>query len=49
MILVLDLEVQPDYRYLGPEIAHHLSGETEYRVFVDDPVQPDLDRYDGVV
>lgn len=49
MILVLDLEVQPKYRYLGPEITRLLPGETEYREFVDEPVQPDLDAYDGVV
>ncbi len=49
MILVLDLEVQPKYRYLGPEIARLLPSETEYREFVDEPVQPDLDAYDGVV
>lgn len=48
MIAVLDTEVQPDYRYLGPEIAHHLP-EADYRVFVDDPTFPDLDEVDGVV
>lgn len=48
MILVLDDEVQPDYRYLGPEIARILP-ESEYRVYVDDPFDPDLDAYDGVV
>jgi GMP synthase (glutamine-hydrolysing) len=49
MILVLDLEVQPDYRYLAPEIARLTPGETEYCVFVDEPVQPDLGPYDGVI
>lgn len=49
MILVLDLEVQPDYRYLAPEISRLIPGETEYRVFVDDPTQPELDAYDGIV
>lgn len=49
MILVLDTEVQPDYRYLGPEIESHTPGPTEYRVFVEDPTLPDLDDYDGVV
>lgn len=49
MILVLDLEVQPDYRYLAPEIAHLLPAETEYRVFVDDPELPDVEAYDGIV
>lgn len=48
MIAVLDTEVQPDYRYLGPEIAHHLP-DAEYRVFVDDPTPPDLEEVDGVV
>lgn len=48
MIAVLDTEVQPDYRYLGPEIAHHLP-DADYRVFVDDPTPPDLDAVDGVV
>lgn len=48
-ILVLDLEIQPDYRYLGPEIARLLPGETEYREFVEEPEQPDLDAYDGIV
>lgn len=49
MILVLDLEVQPDYRYLAPEIARLTPGETEYRVFVDEPFQPELEPYDGVI
>ena len=49
MILVLDLEVQPDYRYLGPEIARLLPAETEYRVFVDEPTLPTVTDYDGIV
>lgn len=49
MILVLDTEVQADYRYLAPEIRHHLPAETEYRVFPENPVVPDVDRYDGIV
>lgn len=49
MILVLDTEVKPHYRYLGPEIAHHTPGETEYREFVEDPTFPDLEAYDGVI
>lgn len=49
MILVLDLEVKPDYRYLGPEIVRHLPAETDYREFVDDPTRPDLEQFDGVV
>lgn len=48
MIVVLDTEVQPDYRYLGPEIARFLP-DADYRVFVDDPMPPDLDAVDGVV
>jgi GMP synthase (glutamine-hydrolysing) len=48
MIGVLDTEVKPDYRYLGPEIAHHLPN-ADYRVFVDDPTLPDLHNLDGIV
>lgn len=48
MILVLDDEVQPDYRYLGPEIEYFLP-DPVYEVYVNEPVDPDLDRYDGVV
>ena len=48
-ILVLDTEVKPDYRFLGPEIARHTPGETEYRAFVPDPEPPALDDYAGVV
>jgi len=48
MLAVLDTEVQPDYRYLGPEIAHHLP-DSDYRVFVDDPTAPNLEEIDGVV
>jgi len=47
-ILVLDDEVQPDYRYLGPEIER-LTPDGEYHVYADDPVTPDLDAYDGVI
>lgn len=49
MILILDTEVQPDYRYLGPEIQYHTPGPTEYRVFVDDPTLPDLSNVDGII
>ncbi|SNR34684.1 type 1 glutamine amidotransferase [Halorubrum vacuolatum] len=49
MILVVDLEIDPNYRYLGPEIAHHLPAETTYVAFVDDPTVPDVEQYDGVV
>lgn len=48
MVLVLDNEVQPDYRYLGPEIERLLPDAT-YRVFVDDPTLPSLDDCDGIV
>jgi GMP synthase (glutamine-hydrolysing) len=48
MILVLDNEVQPDYRVLAPEIARML-GDAEYHVIVDDPDHPPLERFDGVV
>lgn len=48
MILVLDDEVRPDYRYLGPEIQH-FTPESEYHVYVDDQdVDPSGD-YEGVV
>ncbi len=47
MILVLDDEVQPDYRYLAPEIARLLP-ESEYHVYPDDP-DVSVDAYDGVV
>ena len=49
MILVLDLEVDPSYRYLAPEIARLIPAETEYRVFVDDPTLPELEDWDGIV
>jgi GMP synthase (glutamine-hydrolysing) len=48
MILVLDDEVQPDYRYLAPEIARILP-ESDYHVYADDTDIPSLDDYDGVV
>ncbi|MFD1633316.1 type 1 glutamine amidotransferase [Haloplanus ruber] len=47
-ILVLDDEVQPDYRYLGPEIDR-LTPDGEYHVYAEDPMTPDLDAYDGVI
>jgi len=48
MILVLDNEVDPDYRYLGPEIVHFLD-DAEYRVYetVDD--ESEFQSTDGVV
>lgn len=48
MLAVLDTEVQPDYRYLGPEIVHHLP-DADYQVFVDDPTAPELEEVDGIV
>lgn len=48
MILVLDDEVQPDYRYLGPEIARFLP-DSDYQVYVDDTVVSEVDTYAGVV
>lgn len=48
MFLVLDDEVQPDYRYLGPEIARFLP-ESDYQIYVDDTVISDIDTYDGVI
>ncbi|MFC7318188.1 type 1 glutamine amidotransferase [Halomarina halobia] len=48
MILVMDNEVRPGYRYLAPEIARFLP-TAEYRVYVDEPFDPDLDAYEGIV
>jgi GMP synthase (glutamine-hydrolysing) len=48
VILVLENEIQPDYRVLGPEIARFLP-ETTYHVIVDDPEHPPVERFDGVV
>lgn len=48
MILVLDDEVRPDYRYLGPEIVHFLD-DAEYRVYAENATMPDLAAYDGIV
>jgi GMP synthase (glutamine-hydrolysing) len=48
MILVLDDEVQPDYRYLAPEIARILP-ESDYHVYAEDTDIPPLSEYDGVV
>jgi GMP synthase (glutamine-hydrolysing) len=48
MILVLDNEIEPDYRILGPEIARFV-GDAEYHVIVDDPEHPPLDGFDGVI
>lgn len=48
MILVLDDEVKPEYRYLGPEIGRILP-EADYQVYVDDPFEPRLEEYTGLV
>ncbi|WP_266081093.1 type 1 glutamine amidotransferase [Haladaptatus caseinilyticus] len=48
MILVLDDEVQPEYRYLAPEIERLLP-DAEYEIYVEDPFEPDLDEYEGIV
>lgn len=48
MILVLENEVQSDYRYLGPEIQRLLP-DADYHVYPDDPIASVPDRYDGVV
>lgn len=48
MILVLDNEVQPGYRYLGPEIERLLP-DSEYVVGAGDTEPPEPDGYDGVV
>lgn len=48
MILVLDNEIKPDYRVLGPEIARLLP-DAEYHVIVDEPDHPPVDEFDGVV
>lgn len=48
MILVVDNEVDPDLRYLGPEIVRRFP-ETTYKVFPEEPVLPDLDEVSGVI
>lgn len=47
-ILVLDDEIQPAYRYLGPEITR-LVPDADYHVYADDPTTPPLDQYSGVI
>lgn len=47
-VLVLDDEVRPDYRYLGPEIAR-LAGDSEYRVALDESPVEDPTAYDGII
>ncbi|QHS16050.1 type 1 glutamine amidotransferase [Halopenitus persicus] len=48
MILVLDDEVNPEYRYLGPEIAE-FTPDSEYHVYAEDPETPPLSAFDGVI
>lgn len=48
VILVVENEVNPEYRYLGPEIARLLP-EAAYHVIVEDPDHPSVERFDGVV
>jgi GMP synthase (glutamine-hydrolysing) len=48
MILVLDNEVDPDYRYLGPEVVHFLD-DAEYRVYEAVDAESGLQSADGVV
>lgn len=48
MILVLDNEVRPEYRYLGPEIAH-FTPDSAYHVLVEEPDHPPLEEFEGVV
>jgi len=48
MILVLDDEVQPEYRYLGPEIEH-FTPSSDYHVYAEDTQIPPLEAYDGIV
>ena len=47
-VLVLDDEVQPEYRYLGPEIDR-IAGDSEYRVALEGPDVDDPTRYDGII
>ncbi|WP_129113643.1 type 1 glutamine amidotransferase [Halegenticoccus tardaugens] len=48
MILVLDDEVRPAYRYLGPEIVR-LIDESDYHIYAEDRDHPPIEKYDGVV
>lgn len=49
MILILDTEIDAEYRYLGPEIQHHTPGQTMYHVLPEEPTIPDLSGIDGVI
>jgi GMP synthase (glutamine-hydrolysing) len=48
MILVLDNEIDPDLRYLGPELVRALP-TASYLVYPEEPVLPAVDTLDGVV
>lgn len=48
MRLVLDTEVDPDYRYLAPQIERLLP-ESQYQLYHDDPIETVPDGVDGVV
>jgi GMP synthase (glutamine-hydrolysing) len=48
MILVMDNEVDPELRYLGPELVRLLP-EAEYHVYPEEPVEPAVGDLDGVV
>jgi len=48
MILVLDNEIDPDLRYLGPELIRAFP-DAEYRVFPEEPVERPVADLDGVV
>lgn len=47
-VLVLDDEVQPDYRYLGPEIDR-IAGDSEYRIALEEAGIDDPTLYDGII
>jgi len=47
-VLVLDDEVQPEYRYLGPEIDR-IAGDSEYRVALEEADIDDPAQYDGII
>jgi GMP synthase (glutamine-hydrolysing) len=48
MIIVLDNEIEPELRYLGPELVRQLPN-AEYHAFPDESATPDVDAFDGVV
>lgn len=48
MILVLDNEVNPEYRYLGPEIARFVP-DSQYMVYASDPEPPTLSECSGII